>query len=176
MVRCVVNGLSFLLCLCCVANVMAQQMDTPGAEHAYLKKLEGTWDAVVKVGPQESKAVATYTMELGGFWLMSDFDGEFAGMPFKGHGIDGYDQGKKAFVSVWVDSTSSAPMVSEGNLDATGKVLTMNGSMRGPTGDMMNTKMTTEMADDDHMTFTMYVPGPSGAETPMMTITYTRRK
>ena len=51
-----------------LANVAAlgQSPPTPGPEHDALKKLEGTWNAKIKMGDNESPGTATYKMECGG--------------------------------------------------------------------------------------------------------------
>jgi Protein of unknown function (DUF1579) len=148
----------------------------PGPEHAKLKELVGDWDCVVKMGGTESKGSATYRLDMGGMWVISEFKGEFGGQSFKGMGIDGYDQTKKKYTGVWVDSMTSAPMVSEGTYDSTGKILTMTGEQVGPDGKMVKNKMTSEMKSPDLMLFTMYMVGADGKETPMMTIEYKRKK
>ena len=95
----------------------AQEFPKPGPEHEQLKELEGTWDAVMEMGGQKSKATATYKSICGGMWMQSDFQGDLGGIKFQGHGLDGYDLTKKKHVGVWVDSMSSAPMHFEGNYD-----------------------------------------------------------
>lgn len=50
---------------------------------------------MVQAGEEKTKATATYKMECGGLWLVSDFHGEFGGQKFSGHGIDGYDPGEE---------------------------------------------------------------------------------
>src|SRR5438046_9158019 len=62
-----------------IAHISAQGQSPPGPgpEHEALKKLEGTWNAKVKMGDDESAATATYKMVCGGMWLMSDFQGSF---------------------------------------------------------------------------------------------------
>ena len=62
----------------------AQEPVKPGPEHAHLKKLEGVWDTTMKMGPMESKGTATYRMDLGGLWLLSQFEGDIAGQKFSG--------------------------------------------------------------------------------------------
>src|SRR5262249_30723965 len=116
------------------STALAQQPPKPGPEHERLKKLEGAWDATIKVGDQQSKGTMTYKMELGGLWLVSEFPGDFMGMKFQGKGMDGYDPLKKKYVSVWVDSMSNSPLISEGTLDKDGKVLTMSGEGLGMDG------------------------------------------
>src|SRR5712671_4063554 len=85
------------------AAALGQSPPTPGPEHETLKKLEGTWNAKIKMGDSESAGTATYKMECGCLWLMSDFRGEFFDQKFQGRGMDGYDPEKKKYVSVWVD-------------------------------------------------------------------------
>src|SRR5262245_49061633 len=76
----------------------AQEPPQPGPEHKKLKELEGTWDATIKMGDQESKGTMVWKSDLGGLWLYSEFQGEFAGMKFTGKGFDSYDPIKKKYV------------------------------------------------------------------------------
>ena len=155
----------------------AQEAPKPGPEHDRLKQLEGTWDVVMKFGDAETKGKVVYKMDLGGLWLVADFQGEFApGQKFTGKGLDGYDPLKKKYVSVWVDSMSTSPIVSQGTYDKDGKVLTMTGEGPGPDGKPMKYKMTTEHQDKDKLLFTMFGVSADGKETSMFTIAYKRRK
>jgi hypothetical protein len=148
----------------------------PGPEHAQLKKLEGTWDAVTKMPDgKSSKGVATYKMECGGLWLISDFKGEFEGQPFQGKGMDTYDVAKKKYVAVWVDSMMTTPLIFEGTRDNASRVTTSHCECTGPDGKPMKMKGVTRETDDNHMTFEMYATGPDGKEAKQMTIEYTRR-
>lgn len=154
---------------------LGQAPPTPGPEHEHLKKLEGAWNAKIKMGDSESPATATYKMVCGGMWLMSDFQGSFGDQKFSGQGLDSYDPEKKKYVSVWVDSMSTRPMLLEGTHDKEKKTTTMTGEVPGMDGKMARHKMVTHMPDDDHMTFTMYIVA-DGKEEKMMTIEYTRKK
>ena len=93
----IIGSLLFAFALAHVA-ALGQGAPTPGPEHEHLKKLEGTWNAKIKMGDTESPATATYKMECGGLWLTSDFCGEFDGQKFQGRGVDGYDPEKKKYV------------------------------------------------------------------------------
>src|SRR5207248_2344903 len=73
----------------------AQDFPKPGPEHELLKKHVGTWDLTMKFGGMETKGTVTYKMELGGLWLASTLQSEFAGMKFEGRGMDSYDAGRK---------------------------------------------------------------------------------
>jgi hypothetical protein len=167
---------SALICLAGAAFSMAQEMEKPGPEHEQLKQFVGTWDAVMEFAGQKSKAMSTYKSICGGMWVASDFKGDFAGMPFEGHGVDGYDQKAKKYVSVWVDSMSSSPLRMEGNYDPKTKAMVMTGESRGPDGQPQKFKAITEIKDKDHFTFKMHMVQPDGQEQVGFTIEYTRKK
>ena len=153
----------------------AQESPKPGPEHEKIKKFEGTWDAVMSMGDQKSKATAVYKTICGGMWVESDFTGDLGGVQFQGHGLDGYDFNAKKYVSVWVDSMSSTPMQFSGNIDPKSKLMVMTGESVGPDGKPQKFKNTTGMKDDDHFTFKMYMVQPDGNEELAFTIDYARR-
>ena len=105
----------FLLAFAITRN-SAQGQVAPGPEHAVLKRMEGTWTARVKMGDQVSDATASYKMECGGLWLISDFQGQMGGEKFQGRGMDGYDPGKQSMCQCgWTPGapghcSSKAPM------------------------------------------------------------------
>ncbi len=163
------------------ASSFAQEPPKPGPEHAMLKELEGTWDAVMTMAgaPKDapaSKGTQIYKMECGGLWLSSKFEGDFAGMKFEGRGIDGYDQAKKKYIAIWVDSMSGAPLLMEGTRDEKTKVLTLMGDHPGPDGKPAKFMTKSLSRDKNHHTFTMYLIGEDKKELEMMTIEYTRKK
>jgi hypothetical protein len=158
----------------CVRPVGAQP-PKPGPEHEKLKRYEGKWDATVNFGGMESKGVATYRMGLGGFWLLSEFQGDFGGMKFEGKGTAGYDPIRKKYVSTWVDSMSPTLMVMEGDYDKDSKVYTETGEGPGPDGKLMKMKSAIEFKDDDTFVFTMNNV-VDGKDQEMMKITYKRKK
>jgi hypothetical protein len=155
----------------------------PTAHHKLLSKDVGTWDAKVKFWmggpnsePSESKGVETNTM-LGGFWLVSEFKGEFGGQPFEGRGQMGYDVNKGKYVVSWIDTMSSEIMLLEGDLDEKTHILTMTGKGKGPDGKPYEAKEVSEHKGDDTRVFTMYMKSDEtkGEMVKMMEITYTRR-
>jgi hypothetical protein len=167
--------------LIAVSSVSAQQSSppppTPGPEHARLKKLEGTWDAVMTTPDgKKSKGEMIYKMECGGLWLTSDYKGEHEGKPFHGKGFDSYDPASKKIVGIWVDSMITTPLRVEGTYDEKTKTSTCTGECNGPDGKPMKMKMVTKTIDDNHETFEMYMIGPDGKETKGAVIEYTRRK
>ncbi len=168
-----------LTLICFTTAAVGQQPDLPkpGTEHKVLEESVGTWDCTVKMAesPGESKCTSVSRMSLGGLWLVTDFEGDFGGIPFQGHGLDSYDKTTKKYVGVWVDSMSTGPIVMEGDYDARTRTLTMTGEGPGMTGKPVRYRNVTTLTDRDHHTFRMYqVEGDK--ESLMMTIEYTRRK
>ncbi len=159
------------------AMASAQEPQRPGPEHAHLNAMEGTWDTVMEMGGQKSKGTATYKSICSGMWIASDFECDLGGVPYQGHGMDGYDQLKKKYIGHWFDSMTSAPMAFEGNFDADHKVLTMTGTSSGPDGKPQKFRTTTEMKGADRMTFKMFMAtAVDGKDELAFTIEYTRRK
>lgn len=157
-------------------------------QHELLARDVGTWDAIMtcymegpEVEPQTFKGVEVNTLMGGGLWLVSDFQGEFAGMPFSGHGVFGYDSHKEKHVGTWIDSMSTQLLVMQGTCDEQTGELTMfsEGSCPCPvTGKPLETKTVSTYDGDDARTFTMYMKGEdTGNEfIKVMVIEYKRRK
>src|SRR5437870_2675247 len=109
-------------------RLTAQAPDVkPAPEHAVLKEWEGSWDSTVKMQGNESKGTLSAKVGLNGLWLIEEFKGEFAGMPFEGHGVTTYDPAKKKYINVWIDSMSTSPVISEGTYDKATKTLKLAG-------------------------------------------------
>jgi hypothetical protein len=149
------------------------EMPRPSPEHELLKKMAGTWDATMKMGPMESKCVETSKM-LGDFWLVGNFEGEFSGMKFTGHSMMGYDPNKKKYINTWVDSFSPHFMKMEGDFDKDSKTMTFVGEGIGMDGKPTKNKTVTKCQSDDQMHFTMYEE-KDGKWTESFTIQYKRR-
>lgn len=157
------------------SSSFAQAPPKPGPEFDVFKGMEGTWEATVKMGDQQSKGTMVFKMDLGRLWLVSHFQGEFMGQKFEGRGMDSYDQAKKKYVSVWADSMVTAPMLMEGSYNPATKTMTMEGTGPGQDGKPAKTSMATEYKDKDTLVSTMSMAGPDGKLAPMMTITYKRK-
>jgi hypothetical protein len=157
------------------ARTQQPEMPKPGPEHAKLKELEGTWDATIDMMGQKSGGTMVWKMEVGGFYLVSSFKGEFAGMKFEGKGIDTYDPMKKKYVSVWCDNMAPGIMMMEGSFDPVGKKMTMSGDGPGPDGKPTKYKYVTEFKEKNTMVMTMSTTGADGKEQQMFTITYKRK-
>ncbi|MFL5243065.1 MAG: DUF1579 domain-containing protein [Gemmataceae bacterium] len=155
---------------------LAQEPPKPGPEFDHLKNLVGVWEASAKLGDAETKGTLTYKMELGGLWLVGNFEGEFAGQKFQGKSLDTYDMSKKKYTNIWIDSMSTAPMVTEGTYDKETKALTMTGEAPGSDGKPSKVKTVTTYKDKDHFVLVMFMGGKDGKGEEMMTISYMRKK
>jgi hypothetical protein len=124
--------------------------------------------------PMTSKAVETNTL-INGMYLISDFKGDFGGMPFQGHGISWWDPASKTYKGVWVDSMSPGPMTGASTYDAATR--TIKGDMTGPdmTGTVQTMRSETTHRPDGTRVMTMYTTGPDGKDMQTMRITYTKR-
>ncbi len=152
----------------------AQQPPTPGPEFEPLKELVGTWEATMAGGA--GKGTMTYKMDLGGLWLLGDFQGDFGGMKFSGKGADSYDAAKKKYVGIWIDSMQTSPMVMEGTYDKAKKIMTMTGTGPDQTGNPTKWKSVGHLKDKDNMDFKMYTVGADGKDMEAFSIVYKRKK
>ncbi len=162
----------------------AMELLAPGDEHKNMAREVGVWDAASKIfpapdaAPMESEGVETVTM-LGPFWLVAEFEGEFAGMPFKGMSQMTFDPLKKKYVGTWIDTVSAVMLTMEGDYDAQKHELTlMMEGIDAMTGKPGKWKTVTRYESEDAKTFEMHAPveGEDGQWWKMMEIRYARRK
>ncbi len=163
------------------ANLVAQEMPQPAEGHKILKKDVGTWDAEVKMwmGPGEpmvSKAVEVNRM-LGEFWIVSEFKGDFGGMPFEGRGMTGYDEQTDTYIGVWIDSLTPTTMHTSGKWDAEKNTFVFESKGIGLDGKPETGKLVVVYHDDGSRTMTMYGPNPANPDELFKTleIKYTKR-
>lgn len=154
---------------------------TPGEAHKKLEPFVGTFEVKVTTWmdpaapPQQSTGTSVNTWALGGRYVEERFTGAFMGQPFSGIGYSGYDNIRKQYISTWMDSMSTAPMISTGSLE--GNVMSGVSSMDDPlTGKSQQVKEKTTIVDNDHHVMEMWSPGPDGKMYKMMEITYSRKK
>jgi len=153
---------------------------SPGPPHAALASCVGNWKSEVKSywmdpsQPVVSTGSVHFEMELGGRVLNGSFKGEMGGMPFEGHSLDGYDNAKGKYWSIWLDNMGTGYMLSTGTASADGKTITYTGTSWDPMqGKDVNYKMITKIVDANTRTFEMYAV-EGHVETKQMEITYTR--
>jgi hypothetical protein len=169
-----------LLLAACAALVLAAAVRAEAAEDSALpeamKAMEGTWDATIKAGGMESKGTAVYKVAVGGKWLLSDFEADFGGMKFHGHGVDGYDPEKKEITNIWVDSMGPQPLIFHGTHDKATHTTTLTAKGVGMDGQPVNLKSVTTMKDKDTIHFALTTCDKDGKELNTMSIEYKRKK
>jgi hypothetical protein len=156
---------------------------TPGEPHKLLASMEGHWKAVVKswqapgAPPEVMEGTSENKMILSGRYLKQVFKGSFAGQPFDGIGLTGYDNVTKKVQGIWIDSMSTCMMFSTGEIDASGKAIASIMTYGDPiSGKAKTSRDVVKIVGPDQHVMEMYDTGPDGKEFLMMEITYTRVK
>jgi hypothetical protein len=109
----------------------------PSSNHRYLHQFVGKWETSMKIvgmGPETTtKGSAEYRWLVEGKWLFRESEGVMPGLgKVRAYSIFGFDNFKRKYVSMRVDSMSTAMLFSEGMLDATGKNCFTYGPMDEP--------------------------------------------
>ena len=158
-----------------------KQAATPGEPHKLFATLAGSWTTTTKEWmepgkpPTESTGTAELKMLLDGRFLYQEFNGQMMGQPFNGIGIDGYDNIRKKYVTVWMDSMGTGIFLMEGTASPDGKTITLKGSHPEPGGKHMSHRAIWKLIDNNNQTFDMYGAHHGQKETKMMEITYRRK-
>ncbi len=162
---------------------MMMKLATPSEGHKKLEVLVGSWTAKNTMWmdpskpPVVSEGVSEHKWVLGGRFLEQRFEGKFMDMPFSGVGYTGYDNYKKKYLGVWMDTMGTAMMSSTGSFNASGKVLRSTSRMDDfTTGKVVTIRSNLTIVSNDEVKMEMYGPAPDGKEFRMMEIVYTRKK
>lgn len=118
----------------CASASFAQEVprfSTPTEQHAWLKKFAGEWETTSKTPefpgqPAMECAGAFRARMIGELWLINDVRMEAQGTTVTALQTIGYDTDKKKYVGTWVDSVMNHMWRYEGEVDKTGKKLTLN--------------------------------------------------
>ena len=154
----------------------------PNAHHQQLLGFVGSWEIISRVwmspgqAPVETKGSAEKHMVLGGRFLQENFTGTMMATPFVGQGLTGYDNAKKRYVSIWVDTLSTAVLCSEGTMAADDKQLVLTGSGFDPaTGQDKSFLQVIHIDSNQSHSFEWFEPGADGKETKLFEVIYTRK-
>jgi hypothetical protein len=123
---------------------MYEKAAQPGDQHKGLQTLVGKWDQKCEFtmggpSPTVSSGTAEYrSLHDGRFvigenntkMMMPDATGKMTERPFTGFNLLGYDNVLKQYQSCWCDSMGTGIFWSTGTPDASGKVITYEGSMK----------------------------------------------
>jgi len=158
-----------------------KQLGTPGEPHKLFASLAGSWTTTTKEWmepgkpPTESTGSAEMKMLLDGRFLYQEYNGQMMGQPFSGIGIDAYDNLRKRYVTVWLDTMSTGVFTMEGTASADGKTITLRGQHGEPGGGHMTHRAVWKIVDDNTQTFEMYGAHGHGKQMKMLEITYSRK-
>jgi hypothetical protein len=160
------------------------QAPAPQKEHEWLQQLAGEWtyDGECVMGPDQppikTSGRASNRM-LGGVWLLSEGEGEAPGGGTAQMNITlGYDPAKKRIVGTFIGSMMCNLWIYDGDLDAAGKVLTLNAEGPSFAGDSKTAHYQDiiEIKDKDHHVLSSQMLGEDGKWTQFMTAHYRRKK
>jgi len=155
----------------------------PQKEHQWLTALAGDWtfESECSMGPDQPpmKSGGKETIRtIGGLWILGD--GE-ATMPDGELGTTmitlGYDPAKKRYLGTWVGSMMNHLWIYDGEMDASGKILTLNAegpSFSDPTKSCMYQDII-EVKDASHRILRSQYQGENGEWTHFMTAHYRRK-
>jgi hypothetical protein len=154
---------------------------TPGKEQQKLAKLNGDWVYTSKMWmdpagePQKTEGTATCEMLLDGRYSQMKVSGNVMGMPFYGISLTAYDNGKKIWITTWIDNMGTGVMYGEGTWDEATKSIVFKGKMYDPmAGKDVDYKETMIFTDDNNMGLDMYTV-VNGKDVKNMEIRYTRK-
>jgi hypothetical protein len=174
--RPLLNSIAVLLLLVCALSAQAQNMSeeqqkaymnymTPGTFHQWMAKGAGDWKVETKMWwdenakePMLATGTCTNSMILGGRYLQSKHISDFMGMPFEGIATTGYDNGKKIFVSSWIDNMGTGMYHMEGTLDEKTQTITLKGTAFDPmTGKDCTVREVQKFVDNNTMVMEYFV-------------------
>jgi hypothetical protein len=154
---------------------------TPGDKHAWLAGYDGKWNVEMNswmspdAPPVKTTQVAESKMILGGRYQQTVFKGSFEGQPFEGIETLGFDNGKKVFVSTWVDNMGTGISMMSGSMDDATKTITFEGYGTDPvTGKDQKMRQVVKFPDANTQTMEMFCE-VGGKEQKNMEVKMTRK-
>ncbi|MFG0241977.1 MAG: DUF1579 family protein [Phycisphaerales bacterium JB054] len=151
--------------------------------HERFKPFAGTFHAKVTMwmgpgDPMVSTGTMTNTLDLGGRFLHQVYKGDATDGPFpnfEGRGYWGYNTVDNRYEGLWIDNACTFFQTEHGQVDSSGKVWTMLGSMTNPeTGKPMQKRSTITLHNDNSHEMEMSFEAAPGEWHKAMHITYAR--
>jgi hypothetical protein len=197
------SGITFLALLgilCLTTTLFGQENKNPAANepkatdlaktnsnHQLLAELAGTWNYKLKIrtGPDkwtETNGIVVRQPIMNGRYFLADFDvemlpgadGKLEKANFKGKSIEGYDNAKQKFVSIWIDNASTGITTFEGTYDPASRTFTYNAETEAQPGKITKVRELITVADSDHYSLT-WLENHGGHEVKTVEINYTRK-
>jgi len=159
-----------------------QKAGTVGAPHGQLSGFVGEWNARVthwmdpSAPPQTSVGNESSALKYGGRFVESKFSGTYAGAPFEGVSVMGYDNVRGKYTSTWHDSMGTGIFMSMGDYDPSTRTYTLRGTMADPMkpAELTPIRQVVRVVDDNHHVFEWHETH-GGKEVKTMQIEYTRK-
>ncbi len=155
---------------------------TPGKMHELMASQVGEWNYDVTMWmepgtePQKANGVAKISMILGGRYQEMKTFGNMMGMDMEGRSITAFDNGKKEFISTWIDNFGTGMMFTTGKYDEATKSAEMKGTMYEPMSGMdVKVRTVTKYVEADKTIFEMYI-SMGEQEFKSMELVYVRKK
>ncbi|MBC7771940.1 MAG: DUF1579 domain-containing protein [Pyrinomonadaceae bacterium] len=156
----------------------------PQKEHQWLQKFLGAWtfESSCSMGPDQPPGKFTGSEKVrpfGDLWIQCEGQGE---MPGGGIGqmlmTLGYDPAKKQYTGTWIGTMMTHLWVYEGQLDPTGKILTLSADGPSFTDEKKTAKYqdVIEFKSDDHRVLTSRTQDETGKWNEFMRGDYRRTK
>jgi hypothetical protein len=143
----------------------------------------GEWTTEMEASMGPDKPAETFrgsetVRSIGGIWVVCEGGGDMGGGDKAVNIMTlGYDPAKNKFVGTFIASMMTFLWLYEGQLDASGKALTLDAE--GPSfsgdGSMSKYKDVITFVDDNYRTLTSSMPGPDGKWVTFMTAHYRRK-
>jgi hypothetical protein len=160
----------------------APPIEQPQTEHKWLRRLLGEWTykttAVAQAGqPAQDVTGIESVRPIGYLWVAAESQGDMPGAgPMTAVMTLGYNPATKRFVGTWIGSVMTHLWVYDGELDPSGRVLTL--TSEGPSmendGTMSTYQDVIEFKSDDHRMLTSRVRGKDGVWQQFMSVEYRR--
>jgi hypothetical protein len=155
----------------------------PQSEHEWLQQLVGEWSFESRAvwGTDEPPCISSGTesvQSLGGLWVVGESRSPLPdGTPGTTLITLGYDLVRRRYRGTWIGSMMSAQWVYDGEVDASGKLLTLDTEGPAPSGEgLARYQDIIEIVDADHrMMRSRYLDG-KGEWQHFMTSVYHRKK
>lgn len=154
---------------------------TPGEPHAELAKGVGSFDVTgwqwvsPDAPPEPVHATAQTRAAMGGRYLIQEYQSDFAGMPFEGMMLMGFDNVAREYWTVWIDNFGTGCMMSRGVERPDGRI-----ELLGTVRDLLTPggrpfRSVTWHRDDGSSVFEMHDSHPDGSESKVMELIYTKQ-
>jgi hypothetical protein len=150
-------------------------MAEPQDEHRWLEQLVGDWTYATE--EDGGTAWSEHVRSLEGVWVVAEGVGEMPGGRRHTTLMTlGYDPRTRRFVGTWIGSMMTHLWVYDGELDGTGRVLTLNSEGPDFTGGsaLAQYRDVIGILDADNRTLTSWVQGDDGGWTQIMQSHYRR--